>query len=70
MRDELLAGLSPLVGVTIRLPVPRGLGWVSGLLQSQVRRELLAAVAEDKHDIEVRGYPRQRPALGRVVPNR
>jgi len=49
-----------LVGVTIRLPVPRGLGWVSGLLESQVRRELLAAVAEDKHDIEVRGYVASR----------
>lgn len=47
------------VDVTIRLPVPRGLGWASRLLEGQVRRELLAAVAQDKHDIEVRGY---RPA--------
>ena len=45
------------VGITIRLPVPRLLGFLSGVLESQVRRELLAAVAEDKHDLEVRGYP-------------
>jgi hypothetical protein len=46
-----------LVGVTIRIPVPRLLGWARGLLEAQVRRELLAAVREDKQDIEVRGYP-------------
>jgi len=52
------------VGVTIRLPVPRGLGWARGLLAAQVRRELLAAVAEDKRDIEVRGYrPARQPAV-------
>jgi len=45
------------VTVTIRLPVPRFLGFLSGVLEGQVRRELLAAVAEDKHDLEVRGYP-------------
>jgi hypothetical protein len=45
------------VGITIRLPVPRFLGFLSGVLKGQVRRELLAAVAEDKHDLEVRGYP-------------
>jgi hypothetical protein len=45
------------VAVTIRLPVPPLMGFLSGLLESQVRRELLAAVAEDKHDLEVRGYP-------------
>jgi hypothetical protein len=50
-----------LVAVTIRLPVPRFLGFLSGLLAAQVRRELLAAVAEDKYDLEVRGYPAQRP---------
>jgi len=46
-----------MVGITIRLPVPRFLGFLSGVLVGQVRRELLAAVAEDKHDLEVRGYP-------------
>ena len=45
------------VGITIRLPVPRFMGFLSGVLKGQVRRELLAAVAEDKHDLEVRGYP-------------
>jgi len=45
------------VGITIRLPVPRFLGFLSGVLEGQVRRELLAAVAEDKVDLEVRGYP-------------
>lgn len=44
------------VGVTVRLPVPRLLGWLSGVLRAQVRRELMAAVREDKHDLEVRGY--------------
>src|SRR5205085_1175851 len=39
------------VGVTIRLPVPRFLGWLAPLLEAQVRRELLAAVREDKQDI-------------------
>jgi len=45
------------VGVTVRLPVPRFMGLLSGVLEGQVRRELLAAVAEDKRDLEVRGYP-------------
>ena len=44
------------VGVTIRIPVPRFLGWLKPLLEAQVRRELLAAVQQDKRDIEVRGY--------------
>lgn len=42
--------------MTVRLPVPRFMGWLSGMLESQVRHELLAAVAEDKHDLGVRGY--------------
>jgi len=50
------------VGITIRLPVPRFLGFLSGVLEGQVRRELLAAVAEDKHDLEVRGYPSMKAA--------
>jgi hypothetical protein len=48
------------VGVTVRLPVPRFMGLLAPLIQAQVRRELSAAVLEDKHDIEVRGYPRRR----------
>jgi hypothetical protein len=58
------------VGITIRLPVPRFLGLLSGVLEGQVRRELLAAVAEDKHDLEVRGYrPREavRPVLAQAA---
>ena len=50
------------VQVTIRLPIPPLLGFLRPLLEAQVRRELLAAVAEDKHDIEVRGYPQVRQA--------
>jgi hypothetical protein len=50
------------VQVTIRLPIPPLLGFLRPLLEAQVRRELLAAVAEDKHDIEVRGYPRAQQA--------
>jgi hypothetical protein len=53
------------VSITIRLPLPPVVGGlVKPLLASQVRRELLAAVAEDKHDLEVRGYP----AAGRAAP--
>ncbi|MFO1269975.1 MAG: hypothetical protein U1F67_26325 [Rubrivivax sp.] len=48
------------VNITIRLPLPPFLGplgpLVRPLLQAQVRREVRAAAAEDKHDIEVRGY--------------
>jgi hypothetical protein len=52
------------VGVTVRLPVPRFMGLFAPLIQAQGRRELSAAVLEDKHDIEVRGYPRRRtPAV-------
>jgi hypothetical protein len=46
-----------LVGVTIRLPLPPVIGGlVKPLLVGQVRKELLAAVAEDKYDLEQRGY--------------
>jgi len=55
------------VDVTIRLPVPRGLGVLAPVLKAQVRRELLAAVAQDKHDLEVRGYPRQRVSAAQGV---
>lgn len=45
------------VAVTIRLPLPPVIGgMIKPLLEGQIRRELLAAIAEDKHDIEVRGY--------------
>ena len=45
------------VDITIRLPLPPLVGPLLGpLLRSQVRKELAAAAAEDKHDIEVRGY--------------
>lgn len=50
------------VEVTVRLPLPPVLGGlVRPLLESQIRRELTAAVAEDKHDLEVRGYAPRRP---------
>ena len=45
------------VDICIRLPVPGPLVLLRPLLQAQIRRELRAAAAEDKHDIEVRGYP-------------
>jgi len=48
------------VDITIRLPLPPVVGLLlRPLLEAQVRREVAAAAAEDKHDIEVRGY---RPA--------
>ncbi|MFO1338136.1 MAG: hypothetical protein U1F53_07845 [Burkholderiaceae bacterium] len=53
------------VAVRVRLPLPPVVGrLVRPLLESQIRKELLAAVAEDKYDLEVRGYagpPRSRP---------
>lgn len=45
------------VNITIRLPLPPLVGpLVRPLLQAQVRREVRAAAAEDKYDLEVRGY--------------
>jgi hypothetical protein len=44
------------VDITIRLPVPRLLGWLAPVLASQVRREVTAAALEDKYDLEQRGY--------------
>ena len=45
------------VAITVRLPLPPVIGGViRPLLESQVRREVVAAVAEDKYDLEVRGY--------------
>lgn len=46
------------VEITIRLPLPPLVGaLIAPLLVRQVRREVAAAAAEDKSDIEVRGYP-------------
>lgn len=45
------------VRITIRLPLPPLVGrLVRPLLEAQVRREVAAAAAEDKYDLEVRGY--------------
>lgn len=50
------------VAVTIRLPLPPVVGvLLKPLLEAQVRKELRAAVAEDKHDLEVRGYRPREP---------
>jgi len=49
-----------LVRITVRLPLPPVVGaLIRPLLEAQVRKEVAAAAAEDKHDLEVRGY---RPA--------
>ncbi|HEV8690920.1 MAG TPA: hypothetical protein VGQ91_11530 [Ideonella sp.] len=58
-----------LVGVTIRLPLPPVIGGlIKPLLAGQVRKELLAAVAEDKFDLEQRGYtPRARTVLAEAA---
>lgn len=52
-----------LVQITVRLPLPPVVGGVlKPLLEGQIRRELRAAAAEDKNDIEQRGYqPRAQP---------
>jgi hypothetical protein len=44
------------VDIGIRLPMRGPMFLLRPLLQAQIRRELRAAVLEDKHDIEVRGY--------------
>lgn len=50
------------VDITIRLPLPPVIGpLVRPLLEAQVRKELAAAAAEDKYDLEVRGYPLREP---------
>jgi hypothetical protein len=48
------------VDITIRLPVPRLMGWLAPVLRKQVVREVTAAALEDKFDLEQRGYT---PAL-------
>ncbi|MCW5633293.1 MAG: hypothetical protein KIT17_08140 [Rubrivivax sp.] len=49
------------VHITVRLPLPPLVGpLLRPLLEAQVRKEVAAAAAEDKRDIEVRGY---RPTM-------
>lgn len=57
-RPETHAGIAGTdVCIEISLPLPPLVGpLVRPLLASQIRREVAAAAAEDKHDIEVRGY--------------
>jgi hypothetical protein len=64
-RPEVRAGLpGTAVEITVRLPLPPLLGaLLRPLLEREVRREVAAAAAEDKYDLEVRGYPRVAPAL-------
>ena len=46
------------VQILVRLPLPPVIGrLVRPLLEKQIRREVVAAFAEDKYDLEVRGYP-------------
>lgn len=46
------------VELTVRLPLPPLIGvLIKPLLEGQIRREVRAALAEDKRDLEVRGYP-------------
>lgn len=58
-RDESRDGRpGTLVTVTVRLPLPPVIGGLlRPLLAKQIRKELTAATAEDKQDIEQRGYP-------------
>ena len=44
------------VDFTVKLPVPRLMGWLAPVLEKQVRREVTAAALEDKFDLEQRGY--------------
>jgi hypothetical protein len=47
------------VEITVRLPLPPLVGpLLRPLLERQIGRELRGAAAEDKHDLELRGYPR------------
>lgn len=53
------------VEITVRLPLPPVIGpLIKPLLEAQIRREVRAAAAQDKHDIEVRGYPRTAAVRG------
>ena len=51
------------VSITVKLPLPPLIGGlIRPLLCRQIRKEVVAAAAEDRHDIEVRGYRPQRLA--------
>lgn len=51
------------VSITVKLPLPPLIGGlIRPLLCKQIRKEVVAAAAEDRHDIEVRGYRPQRLA--------
>lgn len=51
------AAAGTVVNITVRLPLPPVIGsLIKPLLESQIRREVRPASAEDKHDLEVRGY--------------
>lgn len=46
------------VDIVVRLPLPPVIGGLlRPLLEKQMRREVVAALQEDKYDLEVRGYP-------------
>jgi hypothetical protein len=46
------------VDLLIRLPLPPVVGGLlRPLLERQIKRAVAAAIAEDKYDLEVRGYP-------------
>lgn len=50
-------GTGTRVDLLIRLPLPRIVGaLLRPLLERQIRREAMAALQEDKYDLEVRGY--------------
>ncbi|HEU0203299.1 MAG TPA: hypothetical protein VFR86_23065 [Burkholderiaceae bacterium] len=51
-------GAGTRVDVLIRVPLPPVVGGLlRPLLEKQVRREVQAAIEEDRYDLEVRGYP-------------
>ena len=51
------AGAGTRVDLQVRLPLPPVIGrLVRPLLERQIRREVVAAAAEDKYDLKVRGY--------------
>lgn len=52
------------VEIVVRLPLPPLVGaLVKPLLESQLRKEVAAAAAEDRNDIEQRGYTPPRAAV-------
>ncbi len=60
--SSLASAVGTVVEINVRLPLPRFIGsLVKPLLRAQVRRAVQRAVAEDKFDLEIRGYvPAQR----------